>query len=180
MKTIRLLHRGQAKEIGLGSGSAAVDGRSVSIEVASAAPGRGPREVLVDGRRFRVETARAGDRIWVWCEGVTYEFEAARGGRTASGHEHAHGLSAPMPGRVRRLVAGPGSRVARGDVLLILEAMKMEHAIRAPHDGVLERFHVAEGDLVDAGVDLAELSEAEAEAEAEAQAEPQTGTGAGA
>ena len=60
MKTIRLLHGGQAKEIGLGSGSAAVDGRSVSIEIPSAAPGRGPREVLVDGRRFRVETARAG------------------------------------------------------------------------------------------------------------------------
>jgi 3-methylcrotonyl-CoA carboxylase alpha subunit len=159
VKTIRLVHRGQAKEIGLGSGSAAVDGRFVSIEVPSAAPGRGLSEIVVDGRRFRVEAARAGDRIWVWCEGVTYEFEAARGGRTASAHEHGHGLAAPMPGRVRRLVAGQGSRVARGDVLLILEAMKMEHAIRAPHDGVLERFHVAEGDLVEAGVDLAELSE---------------------
>jgi biotin carboxyl carrier protein len=64
-----------------------------------------------------------------------------------------------MPGRVRKLVAAAGSRVARGDVLLVLEAMKMEHSIRAPHDGILERFHVAEGDLVEAGVDLAELAE---------------------
>jgi biotin carboxyl carrier protein len=65
-----------------------------------------------------------------------------------------------MPGRVRRLVAAPGAPVARGDVLLVLEAMKMEHAIRAPHDGILERFLVAEGDLVEAGVDLAVLADA--------------------
>ena len=152
MRTLRLLHRGQAKDVRLDRGSAMLDGRTAAIEV-------GGREIGVDGRRFRIEAARSGDRIWVWCEGEVYEFEASRGGRAASAAEHGHGLQAPMPGRVRRLVAAEGARVSRGDVLLVLEAMKMEHSIRAPHDGVLERFHVAEGDLVDAGVDLAELAE---------------------
>ena len=42
-------------------------------------------------------------------------------------------------------------------VLIVLEAMKMEHAIRAPKDGILRRLLVKEGDLVDAGVELAEI-----------------------
>ena len=96
----------------------------------------------------------------MWCEGVVTEFEIGRGGRlAASAEHHGGGLAAPMPGRVRRVVVTPGAAVRKGDVLLVLEAMKMEHAIRAPHDGVLERLHVAEGDLVEAGMELAELSE---------------------
>jgi biotin carboxyl carrier protein len=158
VKTLRLVHRGQAREIRVDRASAAVDGRSVPIEIPAGTPGL--REIVVEGRRYRVATARAGDRTWVWCEGRVYEFETARGGRSAAGAEHPGGLGAPMPGRVRRLVAAPGATVARGDVLLVLEAMKMEHAIRAPHDGILERFLVAEGDLVEAGVDLAVLADA--------------------
>jgi biotin carboxyl carrier protein len=63
-----------------------------------------------------------------------------------------------MPGRVRRTFVLPGSRVARGEILLTLEAMKMEHSIRAPREGVLRKLHVREGDLVEAGVELAEIS----------------------
>jgi biotin carboxyl carrier protein len=48
-----------------------------------------------------------------------------------------------------------GDRVSRGDAILILEAMKMEHAIRATADGVVVRIVPAEGDLVDAGAELA-------------------------
>ncbi len=62
-----------------------------------------------------------------------------------------------MPGRVRKVSAAAGDRVERGMVLIVLEAMKMEHAIRAPKDGTLRRLLVKEGDLVDAGVELAEI-----------------------
>jgi acetyl/propionyl-CoA carboxylase alpha subunit len=156
LKAMRLVHRGLAREVRLDRASASLDGRSVPIVLP---PATGVvREIFVEGRRFRVATARAGDRTWVWCEGVVYEFETARGSKRAAAVEHLDGLAAPMPGRVRRLVAAEGSAVARGDVLLVLEAMKMEHAIRAPRDGVLERFRVAEGDLVDAGAELAELA----------------------
>ena len=65
-----------------------------------------------------------------------------------------------MPGRVRRLLVEDGARVARGDVLLVLEAMKMEHAIRSPRDGTA-RLRVAEGDLVEAGIELATVEAAE-------------------
>jgi biotin carboxyl carrier protein len=62
-----------------------------------------------------------------------------------------------MPGRVRKTLVRPGDAVARGQVLLVLEAMKMEHSIRAPRDGVLKSLLVKEGDLVESGVALAEI-----------------------
>jgi acetyl/propionyl-CoA carboxylase alpha subunit len=159
MRTLRLVdaHTGGAREIRLDRESAALDGRAVSVLLP--AGDRETREIVVDQRRYRIATARAGDRTWVWCEGAVYEFETARRVRAAAA-EHAGGLGAPMPGRVRRLVAAEGAAVARGEVLLVLEAMKMEHAIRAPRDGILERFRVREGDLVEAGMELAELAEA--------------------
>src|SRR3546814_2721486 len=60
-------------------------------------------------------------------------------------------LFAPMPAKVIRVAAGVGDRVARGDVLLVLEAMKMEHGVAAPADGVVAALAVAEGDLVEEG-----------------------------
>jgi len=170
VKTVRLVEArtGRAREVRLARDAASIDGRAVAFDMPKPMPSGpgGLHELVVGGRRFRVAAARSGSRIWVWCEGVVTEFEIGRGGRlAASAEHHGGGLAAPMPGRVRRLVVTPGAAVRKGDVLLVLEAMKMEHAIRAPHDGVLERLHVAEGDLVEAGVELAELSESEKSAE---------------
>ncbi|MBK6983157.1 MAG: acetyl-CoA carboxylase biotin carboxyl carrier protein subunit [Betaproteobacteria bacterium] len=55
-----------------------------------------------------------------------------------------------MPGRVVKLLAKPGDSVAKGQSLMILEAMKMEHTIVSPRDGVVERAAFAEGELVPA------------------------------
>ena len=70
----------------------------------------------------------------------------------------AGGLTAPMPGRVTLVSVSEGDSVQRGDTLLILEAMKMEHSIIAPADGVVERLHYGQGDLVDEGAELLVLS----------------------
>jgi 3-methylcrotonyl-CoA carboxylase alpha subunit len=63
-------------------------------------------------------------------------------------------LSAPMPGNVIALLVQPGDRVAAGDPLLVLEAMKMEHTLRAPGDGVVARIYCAVGEQVGEGVEL--------------------------
>jgi len=57
---------------------------------------------------------------------------------------------APMPGRVLSLSVALGERVEAGQRLAVLEAMKMEHEVRAPHAGEIVRVDVAEGDQVDA------------------------------
>jgi len=133
VKSVRLRHRGETRDIRLDEGA---------------------RQI---GSSPRIVTAAAGDRIFVWCDGVTHSFERVRASRSGSGGEHGGDLLAPMPGRVRKVAAAVGDPIERGMVLIVLEAMKMEHAIRAPKDGILKRLLVKEGDLVDAGVELAEI-----------------------
>lgn len=69
----------------------------------------------------------------------------------------AGSLLAPMPGQVVSLSVAEGDAVAEGDVLLVLEAMKMEHSIRAPHSGVVSALHFAVGDRVEEGAILAAI-----------------------
>ena len=61
-----------------------------------------------------------------------------------------HSIDAPMPGKVVKLVAAEGSAVKAGDVLLILEAMKMQNEITADADGTVKKFNVAAGQSVKA------------------------------
>ncbi len=76
-------------------------------------------------------------------------------------HDHEAGhqgsLSAPMPGRVISVLATEGQEVDLGTPLLILEAMKMEHTIRAPYKGVVESVYFHSGDFVEEGVELAKM-----------------------
>ena len=62
-----------------------------------------------------------------------------------------------MPGRVAAVNVAPGQRVARGEVLLVVEAMKMENALRAPTHGTVRAVHVAVGDMVAPGRPLLEI-----------------------
>ncbi|TVS09232.1 MAG: biotin/lipoyl-binding protein [Gammaproteobacteria bacterium] len=69
----------------------------------------------------------------------------------------AGSLLAPMPGQVVSLMVAEGESVAEGDVLLVLEAMKMEHSIRAPQAGVVSAVNFAVGDRVEEGAVLAAI-----------------------
>lgn len=67
-------------------------------------------------------------------------------------------VSAPMPGKILKTVAAAGQAVKKGEVLVILEAMKMENEIVAPQDGTVASINVAVGDSVEAGAVLATLN----------------------
>jgi 3-methylcrotonyl-CoA carboxylase alpha subunit len=73
-----------------------------------------------------------------------------------AGESEAEGgrLTAPMPGKVVAVLAEKGKEVKKGDALVIMEAMKMEHTISAPHDGVVEEILYAVGDQVADGAPL--------------------------
>ena len=67
-------------------------------------------------------------------------------------------VSAPMPGKILAVKAKEGDSVKAGDVLLVLEAMKMENDIVAPQDGVVASINVKVGDSVESGAKLASLN----------------------
>ena len=78
---------------------------------------------------------------------------AAESGEAAAGSR----IVAPMPGTVTRILAEPGTELMRGAPLLVLEAMKMEHTLRAPGDGHLKAIKCAVGDFVQEGAELADF-----------------------
>jgi 3-methylcrotonyl-CoA carboxylase alpha subunit len=120
---------------------------------------RGPAEGEVIVRRGdRIEQMFAvvdGETIWVFHDGAVYEVAEASGRRRAP---HAHGsLTAPMPATVIEIKVAPGDTVSRGDILIVLEAMKMELPVRAPGDGRVTAVHCRPGQLVQPDTSLIEL-----------------------
>jgi biotin carboxyl carrier protein len=151
---MKLFRGDRAVEVRVEGEIAVIEGRRVPFQAIRAG---GRLEAIRAGSDVvAVRAERDGNRILVWCAGSVHEFRQATL-RAAAAAEASGDLLAPMPGRVRRVVLGAGERVGRGDVLLILEAMKMEHAIRAPRDGTVGKIFYREGDLVEAGAVLAEI-----------------------
>ena len=67
-------------------------------------------------------------------------------------------ITSPMPGTILGVKVNAGDAVKAGDVLLVLEAMKMENEIKAPHDATVAAVLVKQGDSVDSGADLVSLA----------------------
>jgi 3-methylcrotonyl-CoA carboxylase alpha subunit len=130
--------------------------------VASAGTRLAPSEVEGDpgsGIRRIAYAVRDRNRVWVFLDGRTYVIEPDT--RDASDRVHVTddqvALSAPMPATVLAIKVAPGQAVAAGDLLVLLEAMKMEMPIAAPRAGRVKSIACREGELVQPGVPLLEL-----------------------
>lgn len=122
---------------------------------------RGPAAgelIIHDGDRVEQVFAVAdGPTIWVFHRGEVHEMVAEGGGDRRRG-AHAQGsLTAPMPATVIAINVAAGDEVKRGDILVLLEAMKMELPVRAGGDGRVVAIHCGPGDLVQPETVLIEL-----------------------
>jgi propionyl-CoA carboxylase alpha chain len=108
-------------------------------------------DVEIDGRRCRARITRDGDRIVVHGPRGDLELHQQPRFEIPGGDETSGGLVAPMPGKVIELRVGVGDAVTAGDTLVVLEAMKMEHPMRASEDGVVGEVRVALGEQVEGG-----------------------------
>ncbi|MEL1251269.1 acetyl/propionyl/methylcrotonyl-CoA carboxylase subunit alpha [Aurantiacibacter gilvus] len=102
-----------------------------------------------------------GDTVWLNQEGETFALRpfAARG--TGTAHAHDGDIIAPMPGKVIAVDVAEGDSVTAGQRLLVLEAMKMEHALTAPFDGVVAELSASEGAQVQVEALLARVEQVE-------------------
>ncbi len=136
-----------------------VDGEAVQGAVLhDAAPDHVDLEAGGHRRRFRVHAEPSG-AVHVNCDAGQLSLVEQPRHPLAEEAATAGSLASPMPGSVWRVLAAAGDDVTKGQPLLIIEAMKMEHEIVAPVDGPLEELRVAEGDQVDAGTVLAVIGE---------------------
>ena len=127
--------------------SASTDGESLAIHA------------VVDGRVVRIEALLGdGDVAHFQVDGVELTAADLRLRGAAQQRSGASGvLVAPMHGRVTQACVAAGAEVAAGALLVVIEAMKMEHQIRAPHAGRVASLHVRAGDQVAARQPLVEV-----------------------
>lgn len=127
-----------------------------SVRVVSWEP---PHLVFEDGsHRQRARVTFDDDRIYVHTRAFNLALRAKPRFPDKSLAIPAGGCVAPMPGKVIELRVAEGDAVAAGQVILIMEAMKMEHAVTAPQDGTVSQVSVAEGQQVEADALLAVVS----------------------
>lgn len=110
-----------------------------------------PHEIL-HGAFFRGK-----DFIDVHLPSGNYRLRYAKKLRVGHLEHVGGGLVSPMPGKVIKVLVKSGAKVKKGDLLMILEAMKMEHKIVSPQDGVVKKVFFKEGERVAQEVDLLEI-----------------------
>jgi 3-methylcrotonyl-CoA carboxylase alpha subunit len=115
--------------------------------------------VELDGVRQRAMVLEHGPDSLVSLAGGRWQLVEIDPLATRAGEEAATGrLTAPMPGRVVRVLVEPGNRVRTGQPLLIIEAMKMEHTVASPAEGTVAAVRCAVGDLIEEGAELIALA----------------------
>jgi biotin carboxyl carrier protein len=136
-----------------------IDGREVSVNAIQIA--RDSVSLLIAGESFTITRQVSGGRQQVVVRGAAYE-ASVEDRRSLLGHKRSdsdgHGvqqLVASMPGRVVRLLASEGQKIAAGQGILVVEAMKMQNEIRSPKEGVLKKLLAREDGNVNAGDVLA-------------------------
>ena len=116
----------------------------------------------LNGRAVATRTVVAGADVFVMREGATERitFETPDAGAFANVVEAGGRILAPMPGQVVSVAVSEGDRVRAGDVLVVVEAMKMEHEVRASGSGTVTAVRFAPGERVEEGAELVSVDDA--------------------
>jgi 3-methylcrotonyl-CoA carboxylase alpha subunit len=133
----------------------AIEGREYAFE--GKQDSGGLLQLRLDGHRFNATAVREGPGWHIFCQERSRRLALRQNAHEDDSEAVPGLLTAPMPGRIIKVMAQAGRKVAKGDPLLILEAMKMEHTITAPADGVVKELHYAAGEQVLEGAELIRL-----------------------
>ena len=115
----------------------------------------------LDQKRVRYSVFRHDETLILWCGDARFELIVRNPDRRAAAQPQARGeLTAPMPGKIVAVYVTPGAEVKRGEPLLVLEAMKMEHTVAAPSDGTVAAIRFRESERVSEGDQLLDFTPA--------------------
>lgn len=128
-------------------------GRQVQTSGTLAADGT--LTAVLDGRCLSARWVRWGDNVTLFHAGSTQTLSLVDPYAGSHGDHHGHSrLTAPMPGKVIAILVEEGAAVTKGQPVIVLEAMKMEHTLKAPADGTVTGLRFQVGDQVSEGVEL--------------------------
>lgn len=143
-------------------GRAMIDGRPVSVDPAWLAGSGQNLSLVLDNRSFDLRIEEHDDHLEVIHAGhrvvcTVIDEHLADLQKLAALQDKPKGktvVKSPMPGLIVKVLVSSGDKVAKGDRLLVVEAMKMENEVKAPCDGKITQIHAAKGDAVTAGKEL--------------------------
>jgi len=135
-----------------------VDGREVEVDAVLARPN--VLSLRIGNKAYEVKCERVGGdmHVWVGSRRFAAEVRDPRSLRSRIRATDEHGpkkLTAPMPGKVVRVLVSQGAEVAAGAGVLVVEAMKMQNEVKSPKKGTIQKILVVEGAAVNAGDVLA-------------------------
>ncbi|TCT06614.1 acetyl-CoA carboxylase biotin carboxylase subunit [Aquabacter spiritensis] len=131
-----------------------------AIDVEGTITADGTLAARLDGVRLRARVVRSGQRLSVFAAGTERSLDHVDPRQASIEATGTAGrLVAPMPGTIIRVAVEPGDAVEKGDALVVVEAMKMEHTVAAPRAGTVKSVRFAVGDLVEEGAELLALEE---------------------
>lgn len=141
-----------------GRWSCRVDGRNVEVDAVLARPN--VLSLRIGNKAFEVKCERVGGELHIWVGSVRYAAEVRdpRSLRGRAGAKDDHGpkkLTAPMPGKVVRILVSEGAEIEAGAGILVVEAMKMQNEVKSPKKGIVQKITVREGAAVNSGDVLA-------------------------
>ena len=116
--------------------------------------------VSSQGRTFSARTTHHGDTITIFLDGEQHAFTVPDP-LAGSSEEAADAdrITAPMPGLIKVVNIAAGDTVSKGDAVIVMEAMKMEHTLTAPRDGTIGELLAGAGDQVEEGTVLLEMAD---------------------
>ena len=129
------------------------DGAALERQYSVARAGGGTWSILIDGRSYAVEGFGAGEvsvngRVF---RADVFDPRELRGRRSAANSSGPQSVTAPMPGRVIRVLVETGQEVSAGQGLIVVEAMKMQNEMKAPRAGRVASVKAEAGATVSAG-----------------------------
>jgi 3-methylcrotonyl-CoA carboxylase alpha subunit len=131
------------------------------VEAEATLDADGAISARIGAARCKGRVVRREGECLVFLDGATHRLTLIDPRRpSASGVATTGRILAPMPGTVTKMLVAAGVSVTKGSVLAIVEAMKMEHAVKAPRDGKVKAVHFSAGDQVADGAELLVLEEA--------------------
>ena len=139
----------------LADGAIRVHGSSGAILARGELAADGSLDAVLDGQRLQAGMVRQGNELTILRPGSSHRLLLVDPRDAGEADEGMGGaLAAPMPGKIVQVLVAEGAAVAKGQALMVLEAMKMEHTIAAPTAGKVAKLHFAAGDQVVEGATL--------------------------